>query len=124
MAGYGDIYETLLHNVCDIRFTRRHPKRGSAETRRMWCTNCKPLLESFNGLHVLNYRIPKDVPRYNPRDLLTIITWDILMQDFRTISTESCNIIKSVPANKEFWTFFNKNILVMSTADKINFMNT
>lgn len=124
MASYGELYQTLLHSVCDIRFVRRRPKPFAAETRRMWCTNCAPLLESFNGKSILNYRVPKNLPKYNPSEKFTIITWDILMQDFRTISVDACDIIKKIPANEDFWKFFNENILTMSTQEKINFMNS
>ena len=63
-------------------------------------------------------------PKFNPAAENIIITWDILMQNFRCISMDSCEMIQSVPANEEFWKFFNENIYIMSTQQKINFMNT
>jgi hypothetical protein len=124
MVGLSQLKSTLLTNVADVRFVRRLPAAGKAPTRRMWCTNSSSLLTSFNGRNILNYHAPVYTPTFNPAAENIIITWDILMQNFRCISMDSCELIQSVPANDEFWKFFNENIYIMSTQQKINFMNT
>ena len=124
MASLNELKSILLTNVVDVRFMRRRPVQGKALTRRMWCTNSSTLLNSFNGRSVLNYRIPTTYPKFNPAAENIIITWDILMQDFRCINMDACDIIKTVPATDEFWAFFNESIYTMSTQQKINFMNT
>lgn len=124
MISLNELKTLLLTNVVDIRFTRRIPMQGKSLTRRMWCTNSSALLNSFNGRAVLNYHPPSKNPKFNPSAENIIITWDILMQNFRCINMDSCDLIRAVPANDDFWTFFNENIYVMNTQQKINFMNT
>ena len=45
------------------------------------------------------------------------------MQNYRTISMTSCDLIQQIPPN-EFWKYFNDNIYPMSPEQKYNFMNT
>jgi hypothetical protein len=45
------------------------------------------------------------------------------MQGFRTISVETCDLISVIPANDEFWTYFNEKLAPLSQSEKINFMN-
>jgi hypothetical protein len=114
----------LLSNVAEIRFQRRVVVPGSTTFRRMWCTNCAALLNSYNGRAILNYRSPSRGYAYDVTGKNLIVTWDILMQDYRNISMDNCDLLRSLPANDEFWKFFNENILIMSTQQKINFMNS
>ena len=114
----------LLTNVAEIRFQRRVNVPGSTTFRRMWCTNSSALLNSYNGKAILNYRSPSKGYAYDITSKNLIVTWDILMQDYRNISMDNCELLRSVPANEEFWKFFNENILIMSTQQKINFMNS
>jgi hypothetical protein len=46
------------------------------------------------------------------------------MQDFRTINCQSCNLIKTVPANEEFWDFFRRELLPMTPAQKQMLMDS
>ena len=126
MVGYGHLKNLLLTNVAEIKFARRLPvvDVNKGPTRRMWCTNCLALLNSFNGKNVLRYRIPKYLPKFNPNEKNVIVTWDILMQDFRCINMDSCELMQSMPANDDFWTYFNENLLLMTTQQKINFMKS
>jgi hypothetical protein len=113
----------LLTNVCEIRFQRKKPVAGKSATRRMWCTKSYSLLNSTNGRISLNYHPPTSGKRYVESIKNNIIVWDILMQDYRTISMEECELLQQVPANEDFWKFFNENIYPLSTEQKINFMN-
>lgn len=124
MVGYGALKSLLLNNVVEIRFQRRRPVPNKSSTRRMWCTNSTSLLNSFNGKNVLNYKEPVFTPKFNPAAENLIITWDILMQNFRCINMDKCDLIRTIPATDEFWKFFNENIFIMSTQQKINFMNS
>lgn len=120
----GNLYNTLLNNVVELRFVRRRPVKGLSNTRRMLCTNCSHILNSINGRMVLNYRAPSSLPAYDPTQLGLIITWDILMQDFRQVSQETCSIIKVIPGTDEFWKYFNEQIITMTTYQKVAFMNS
>ena len=114
----------LLNNVCDVRFARRTPGPGKAPTRRMLCTKSQSLLNSVNGRISLNYFAAKGPPHsyLGPDDL--VVAWDILMQDYRNISMNQCNLISEIPANEEFWIYFNESIYPMSAEQKFNFMNS
>jgi len=116
--------DKLKKSVCDIRFIRRRPTRdGRPITRRMICTKNYELLNSINGRVKLNYR----PPRYNSTAIPTVhnlvIVWDILMQNYRNVSMEDCNIIEEIPINK-FWEYFNKTLYPMTASTKIDFMNS
>ena len=45
------------------------------------------------------------------------------MQDYRCVNASACDLIQVIPANKEFWKFFNEKLAGMPTTEKINFMN-
>ena len=114
----------LLSNVCEVRFVRRRPKTGSSPTRRMFCTKAYSLLQSTNGRVTLNYRPPSSPPLINEAAENLITVWDIIMQDYRNINMEQCDLIQQIPANEEFWTYFNDNIYPMSADQKLSFINT
>ena len=120
----GTLDSLLLNNVCDIRFARKHVKPGQSATRRMLCTKSLSLLNSVNGRISLNYFPPKHPPHtYLGPDNL-VVAWDIIMQDYRNINMNQCNLISEIPANDEYWAYFNKNIYPMSAKQKTNFMNS
>ena len=114
----------LLDKVCEVKFARRNPKPGRPAMRRMLCTNNIQLLNSLEGRTVLNYAPPRQAPKYNPNQENLIIVWDILMQDYRNINMNQCDLIQEIPANDDFWVYFNENIYPMSAAQKRNFMNS
>ena len=113
----------LLKNVCEVRFVRRRPVAGDGPTRRMLCTKSYELLTSVNGRVTLNYAPPKGPKKINEAAENVLVVWDILMQDYRTISMNSCDLIQQIP-DKEFWEYFNENIYPMSPEQKFNFMNS
>ena len=114
----------LLNNVCEVRFVRRSPKPGYPSTRRMFCTKSYSLLQSTNGRTTLNYRPPSRPPVVNEAAENIITVWDILMQDYRNINMNQCDLIQQIPANEDFWSYFNENIYPMSAEQKLAFMNT
>lgn len=113
----------LQNNVCEIRFLRKRPKPGAAPYRRMVCTNANQLLLSSDGRLTLNYRPPSGVPRFNQAERNVIVAWDVLMQDYRAISCESCDLIATIPATDEFWNYFRQQLLPMTASQKTAFMN-
>jgi len=114
----------LLSNVAEIKFLRRRPKPGFPQSRRMLCTNSLSLLSSPEGRIALNYRRAINYPKYNPETKTLLITWDIFMQDYRCVNMSACDLINVIPANKSFWQYFNEQLGVMSTDQKVRFMNT
>lgn len=113
----------LLTNVCEVRFVRRSPRSGDGPTRRMLCTKSYELLNSVNGRTTLNYAPPRGSKQVNEAAENVLVVWDILMQDYRTINMNSCNLIQQIPES-EFWEYFNENIYPMSPEQKYNFMNS
>lgn len=114
----------LLSNVVEIKFFRRRLKPGAPPTRRMLCTNSLALLNSIEGRLALNYKRAINSPKFDPTQKNLIITWDIFMQDYRCINMVACDVIQVIPANKEFWKYFNEKLAGMSAAQKIGYMNS
>jgi hypothetical protein len=124
IVGLSNLKSMLLSNVCEVKFARRNPKPGRPASRRMLCTNNVQLLNSVEGRTVLNYRPPRQAPEYNPNQENLIITWDILMQDFRTINCDTVDLITTLEADETFWVYINEKIAPMSAGEKMAFMNT
>jgi len=113
----------LQSNVAEIKFFRRRFKPGYPATRRMLCTNSFTLLNSTEGRLALNYRSTTRPPRFNPIQKNLLIVWDIFMQDYRCINAAACNLISTIPANKEFWKYFSTKLVKLTQQQKIDFMN-
>jgi hypothetical protein len=113
----------LQNNVAEIKFTRRRIKPGAPPSRRMLCTSNAPLLNSPEGISALRYRVPKSGATYNPDTKNLAVTWDIFMQDYRTINADQCNLISVIPPDERFWEYFNEKLSKMSPNQKIGFMN-
>ena len=114
----------LLSNVCELRFVRRVPVAGSSPTRRILCTKSYSLLNSSNGRITLNYRPPRGPVKINEAADNLIVVWDILMQDYRNVNMNQCDLVQQFPADEEFWTYFNDNIYPMSGEQKLTYMNS
>lgn len=114
----------LRNNVCEIKFLRRSPKFNRSPFRRMIATNSNTLLLGVDGRLTLNYAPAKSGPKYNHAQKNVVVAWDVLMQDFRTINCQNCTLIRTVPANEEFWNFFKKELLPMTPAQKMMFMDS
>ena len=114
----------LLRNVLDIRFLRREPVPNKPATRRILCTKSYDLLNSTNGRVVLNYRPPKNNKQFNESQTNACVVWDILMQDYRIVPADTATILEEIPANENFWTYFNDKIYTLSTEQKIRFMES
>lgn len=113
----------LEKNVLEIKFTRRLPKPGVPPTRRMLCTNSINVLQSDPGRKLLHYKLPvKKNPSYNPRSKSIVIAWDILVQDFRCISVNDCDVVAIINDNEEFWQYYNDVLYIMTPKQKTAFM--
>ena len=126
MTSYSTLYNTLLTNVVELKFNRRRPKSNVQSTRRMICTLDNSLLTSEKGVSVLGYKASSGTAAYNTQAKGLVVVWDILMQDWRMVNTESCNIISVIPTVpvEEFWDYFNISILPLSSSQKLAFINT
>lgn len=116
------------NNICEIKFRRRNPVKGRPLFRRMLCTSNQRILMSLDGRLTLNYRptypVPYSNPYYNADQKNLVIVWDILMQNYRAINMSYCNLIARVPANAQFWEYFNKEIYPKSPAQKMAWMDS
>ena len=72
----------------------------------------------------LNFRGTTNPPDYNPQRKNLHITWDVLMQNYRTINLDSCNVIALLPADDSFWNYFTERIHPMTGTQKVRFMDT
>lgn len=119
--------KTVLEtNVAEIRFARRRTKAGHPPDRRMICTNDKKFLNSPAGRITLNFRpvstnIP--VPKFNRTAKNLLNVWDIIMQDYRNINMDDCDLIQIIPSEK-FWDFFEKKLAILSPKEKMRYMDS
>lgn len=113
----------LQENVLELKFVRRRAKPGASPTRRMLCTNARMLLDSREAREALHYTPSKTAPRFNPTAKNLVIVWDIFMQDYRMVNTDSCDVISQIPANDEFWRYFSDVLSKMTPEQKITFMS-
>lgn len=110
-------------NVLEIKFTRRRPRPGLPPTRRMLCTNSDAILKSEPGRKLLHYQDPvRAAPKYNPRAKSIVIAWDILVQDFRCISVDDCDVVQVIEDTEQFWKYFNDVLYPMTPEQKTAYM--
>ena len=89
----------------------------------MLCTNSTNVLWSEPGRKLLNYSDPiKMNPKYNPRSKNLVIAWDILVQDFRCISADDCDVLTIINDNEDFWKYFNDVLYPMTPSQKTAYM--
>ena len=119
--------KTILEtNAAEIRFARRRPKAGHPSERRMICRNDKKFLNSPSGRITLNFRptfSTKPVPNFNRTAKNLLNVWDIIMQDYRNINMDDCELVQIVPSDK-FWEFFEKKLAVLSAGEKMRYMDS
>ena len=115
--------QTLLKdNVCELFIVRRRPRAGKSAARRMLCTLVQDILNSTNGRLSLNFKPAGQPLPYNAVSKNLLPVWDILMQDWRMVNLNSCDIVKTIKRT-EFWEYFNKTLMTMSPQEKITYMN-
>ena len=115
----------LESNVLELRFYRRHPKQGWADTRRMLVTNDRMILDTAPGKLALHFKPPTHAPAYNWRMKNLACGWDLFWQQYRMIPAESCDVVTIIPTRpvEKFWEYFNLYLQAMGPNDKIQFMN-
>jgi len=113
----------LQENVCEIIFVRRRPKANDAPVRKMICTLDTNLLNSTNGRLSLNYKPPSNVLPYNAEGKNLLPVWDIIMQDWRMVNMNSCDLVNTIPRNN-FWKYFNETLIPMTPQQKLQYMGT
>lgn len=120
-----ELQRLLKSNICDLLVVRRRPERapGRPELRQMLCTNNMEILRSENGLRVLNYSGSFEPKKVDERKHNLVVTWDIFMQDYRNVSMDLCYLVQKIPADDNFWKFFNENIFPMSPNEKMRYMD-
>jgi len=125
MIAASTLSTTLNENVVELKFHRRRPKLNLTPWRRMLCTLDFNLLNSEKGINMLHFKSPSSTSVYSPQQKGLIAVWDILVQDWRMVNTESCHIISTISTNppETFWDYFNVSIASMSSAQKAAFIS-
>ena len=127
-------YTTLtsfLHNhIVELRFTRRHPKTGFKDSRRMVCTANWKFLSSVFTRWVFNWNTPKTrrgVSWYKQRNL--IIVWDLMVNNFRIIPVTDIRFVSAYKCNSlmekgRFILFYRRNIRKLTPTQEHKYFNT
>lgn len=126
----GTLRDILDKNVCEIKFLRK--RRNNISYRRMLCTrDLKDLLDTPNGYKSLNFKKPPSQPikrfgmTYNWETYPNLLmVWDIFMCDWRVVNVQNCNLIWTIPADNNFWKYFNTVLLKMTPEQKSSFINS
>ena len=114
----------LQNSACEIKFTRRRPRPGKPAFRRMLCTTAPLILNTIEGRITLNYRPTSGRLKFNPDQKNLAVVWDIFMQDYRCVNCDSCDLITTIPAGEPFWKYFKDNLMKLSTAQKVSYMES
>lgn len=120
----GGLIQLLNTNAVELKFSRRRPLPNSSN-RRMLATNDTSLLMSPQGKIALNWHEAPGNLKFDPSKKGLVMTWDIFMQSYRLIPSESVeviSVIKTTPPD-EFWIYFNNVLAKMSASDKQQFMS-
>ena len=114
------------NNVIELKFVRRNKLR-IPPTRRMLCTLDYTILNSALGKKILNFKPPRFSPKYNAASKGLLVVWDIIMQDWRAVPANSCEIVARIETspNKQtnFWEYYNEVLQKMTPFQKKNFMD-
>jgi hypothetical protein len=121
-ASLGPLKRLLQSNVCEVRTLRRLPIANRATFRRCLCTNSLELLLSNEGRMTLNFMPARGILPYNPTQKRLIVVWDILMQNFRQLNMNACDLVNTIPI-KDFWKYFNEKIVNLTAQQKMAFMD-
>jgi hypothetical protein len=129
IVSYPSLQSTLRVSVCELFIKRRNFIKGRPSWRRMLCTNSVALLNSVRGKTQLLYRPPKGLPPFNPYSYNLIITWDIMVMDYRCINMDLCFLVGKYPVvtdkNQEtFWGVFDEYYLQMTSKQKQQFLDS
>lgn len=65
----------------------------------------------------------KPVPYFNRTAKNVLNVWDIIMQDYRNINMDDCDMVQIIPSDK-FWEFFEKKLAVLSPREKMRYMDS
>ncbi len=119
----GGLIELLNSNAVELKFNRRRPLVNSTQ-RRMLCTNDTNLLMSPQGKIALNWHQAPGSLKFDPSKKGLVMTWDIFMQGYRLIPSESVDVISVIKTTppEDFWNYFNNVLSKMSASDKQQFM--
>jgi hypothetical protein len=120
----GGLKKLCLSNAVELKFVRRNKLR-IPPSRRMLCTLDSALLNSTLGKEILNFKVPRFSSPYNAASKGLLIVWDIIMQDWRAIPVDSCEVVSAVstkPANI-FWEYFNRVLGKMTVSQKKSFQD-
>jgi hypothetical protein len=120
----GGLKKLCSSNVVELKFVRRNKLR-IPPTRRMLCTLDSTLLNSTLGKEILNFKPPRYSPPYNAASKNLVVVWDVIMQDWRAIPADSCEVVTAISTKpvSTFWKYFNTVLSKMTTTQKKGFMD-
>ena len=120
----GGLKKLCSSNVVELKFVRRNKLR-IPPTRRMLCTLDSTLLNSTLGKEILNFKPPRYSPPYNAASKSLVVVWDVIMQDWRAIPADSCEVVTAISTKpvSTFWKYFNTVLSKMTTTQKKGFMD-
>jgi hypothetical protein len=91
----------------------------------MLATNDTILLNSSAGRTALNFRPATGSLPFNPAHKNLVLTWDILMQNYRLVPADNIDVVSVIPTTppEQFWQYFSESLVRMTPGEKERFMN-
>lgn len=124
----GELKNTLFRNACEIIFVRRRPERapGRPEVRRMLCTLSTNILRPVapDRITAMNFHDPRTSRRLDEVKHNIVVVWDIIMQNYRNVSMETCYVRQTIPDDETFWKYYNEILFNLTQDQKANFMDS
>ena len=124
----GELKNLLFSNACEIIFVRRRPERAPArpEVRRMLCTISPNLLKPISPDRkiALNFHDPRTSRRLDEVKHNIVVVWDIILQDYRNVSMDTCYLRQTIPDDETFWKYYNQVIFNLDQKQKLSFIDS
>jgi hypothetical protein len=119
----------LQMNVVEAYVSRRHAKPKWSNTRGIFATTNRNLLNSIEGLRAMGFKAPVGIGMgYEPLEKNCVVAFDILVGCYRVFSMDGgVNILNSFKVNTpqnilKFWSYFTDYVLRLSPDDKYKFL--
>ena len=124
----GELKNLLFSNACEIIFVRRRPERapGRPEVRRMLCTISPNLQKPIDPRRItaMNFRNPKTSRRLDEVKHNIVVVWDIILQDYRNVSMDTCYLRQTIPDDETFWKYYDDVLFKLDQDQKLNFIDS
>ena len=126
--GYENLQGLFASHIVELVAVRRHYKPGKGQIRAFFATNSRVLLNGIAGKTAFGFQQPTNPPPYNAKAHNLFITYDLFMQNWRSINLNNYAIREVLPLKtkediQNFWGYFAYILKPMTAQEKTTFMD-